>query len=132
MSIDLKWCSNCLSMSTRPRISLDEKGYCNACVWMEKKKSLDWSQRLVQLREILDKHKKNDGQFDCLVPVSGGKDGSYVAYNLKHTYGMNPLCLTITPPLALDLGEKNLKSFVDSGYSHISINSPVYSYEIIE
>ncbi len=54
--------------------------------------------------------------------VSVGKYGSYVAYNLKHKYGMNPLCLTITPALALDIGEQNLKAFVASGYNHITVN----------
>jgi len=56
------------------------------------------------------------------VPLSGGKDGSYVAYNLKHKYGMNPLCATVTPALPLPLGDQNLRSFVESGYNHISIN----------
>ena len=119
---NLKWCAACLSMSTRPRITFNEDGLCNACVWTETKKHLNWSQRENELSRILDEHRRNDGSFDCLVPVSGGKDGSYVAYNLKNKYGMNPLCVTITPPLPLDLGEKNLKSFVQSGYNHISVN----------
>ncbi|MDC3200280.1 N-acetyl sugar amidotransferase [Porticoccaceae bacterium] len=122
---DLRWCSNCLSMSTRPRISFDKRGWCNACVWTEEKKTLDWESRQNELENLLNKHRKTDGAFDCLVPCSGGKDGSYVAYNLKHKYGMNPLCLTITPPLALDLGEQNLKAFVNSGYNHITVN-PAY------
>ncbi len=121
----LRWCSNCLSMSTRPRISFDKRGWCNACVWMEKKKTLDWASRQKELEQLLDKHRRSDGGFDCLVPVSGGKDGSYVAYNLKHKYGMNPLALTITPALALELGEQNLKAFVASGYNHITVN-PAY------
>lgn len=128
MSIDLKslrWCSNCLAMSTRPRISFDKRGWCNACVWGEKKKTLDWVSREKELVNLLDKHRRNDGAFDCLVPVSGGKDGSYVAYNLKHKYKMNPLAITITPALSLELGERNLKAFVDSGYNHISVN-PAY------
>ena len=119
---NLRWCSNCLSMSTRPRITFDADGLCNACIWMGKKKNLDWDIRLKELEALLDKHRRNDGEFDCLVPVSGGKDGSYVAYNLKHKYGMNPLALTITPALPLELGEKNLKAFVESGYNHISVN----------
>ena len=118
----LRWCSNCLSMSTRRRISFDMRGWCNACVWMEKKKTLDWASREKELEQLLDKHRSRDGSFDCLVPVSGGKDGSYVAYNLKHKYGMNPLALTVTPALALDLGEQNLKAFVASGYNHITVN----------
>ena len=119
---NLSWCSNCLTMSTRPRITFDARGWCNACVWAEKKKSLDWGARQVELLRLLDKHRRNDGEFDCLVPLSGGKDGSYVAYNLKHKYGMNPLCVTVTPALPLPLGDQNLRSFVQSGYNHISIN----------
>ncbi len=122
---NLRWCSNCLSMSTRPRITFDDRGFCNACRWMEKKKTLDWDSREKELIKLLDKHRSKTGGFDCLVPVSGGKDGSYVAYNLKHKYNMNPLALTVTPALALDLGDENLKSFVASGYNHISIN-PAY------
>ena len=109
-------------MSTRPRIIFDARGWCNACVWTEKKKSLDWDARQTELFKLLDNHRRNDGEFDCLVPCSGGKDGSYVAYNLKHKYGMNPLCVTITPALPLPLGEQNLRAFVDSGYNHISVN----------
>ena len=32
---NLRWCSNCLSMSTRPRITFDAEGWCNACLWTE-------------------------------------------------------------------------------------------------
>jgi len=120
------WCSNCLAMSTRPRILFDVRGWCNACRWNEKKKTLDWGLRQQELKGLLDKHRRSDGGFDCLVPVSGGKDGSYVAYNLKHKYGMNPLCLTVTPALPLTLGDQNLSNFVKSGYNHITINP---SYE---
>ena len=119
---NLGWCSNCLTMSTRPRITFDERGWCNACVWSEKKRSLNWDERQVELESLLDKHRKNDGSFDCMVPCSGGKDGSYVAYNLKHKYRMNPLCITITPALTLRLGDLNLRAFVASGYNHISVN----------
>ena len=44
--------------------------------------------------------------FNCLVPCSGGKDGSYVAYNLKHKYKMKPLCLTVDPHLPTEIGKK--------------------------
>lgn len=119
---NVHWCSNCLTMSTRPRITFDERGWCNACVWTEKKKTLDWSTRQKELENLLDQHRRTDGKFDCLVPVSGGKDGSYVAYNLKQKYGMNPLAVTVTPALSLELGDRNLRAFVESGFNHISIN----------
>lgn len=119
---NLRWCKNCLTMSTRPRITFDERGWCNACIWAEKKKTIDWDARQFELKNLLDKHRRDNGEFDCVVPCSGGKDGSYVAYNLKHKYGMNPLCVTVTPALALPLGNQNLKAFIESGYDHISIN----------
>lgn len=115
-------CTNCLNMSTRPRIGFDDQGRCNACVWGERKKTIDWSSRERELHELLAKHKRTDGRFDCIVPVSGGKDGSYVAYNLKHKYGMNPLAVTVTPALALELGNRNLRAFIESGYNHVQIS----------
>ena len=102
----IRFCTRCLSMSTRPRISFNEKGICNACLWTEKKKTINWEKREDELIELLNKHRSSDGNFDCLVPVSGGKDGSYVAHNLKNKYNMNPLCITVTPPLPTQLERK--------------------------
>ena len=45
------WCSNCLNMSTRPRISFNEKGQCNACTWSEEKKTFDWEKRKKELKD---------------------------------------------------------------------------------
>jgi N-acetyl sugar amidotransferase len=118
-------------MSTRPRITFDKDGRCNACVWSDFKSVLDWTERESELKNLLNKHRRFDGEFDCLVPLSGGKDGSYVAYNLKHKYGMNPLCVTITPALPLELGERNLRAFVESGYNHISINPDYEAMRIL-
>ena len=109
-------------MSTRPRISFDERGLCNACVWAEKKKALDWAEREVRLERLLDQHRRSDGNFDCIVPVSGGKDGSYVAHMLKSKWGMNPLSVTVKPPLATELGETNLQAFIASGFPHVGIS----------
>lgn len=117
------WCSTCLNMSTRPRIEFDKQGSCNACQWTEEKKLLDWEPRQVELQSLLDKYRSPDGSgFDCVVPVSGGKDGSYVAYTLKHKYGMNPLAVTIRPALSLELGDENLTNFINSGFNHIHIS----------
>ena len=120
-SNEVFWCKNCVVMSTRPRISFDKRGHCSACQWAEKKKKIDWKKRGILLSNLLKKHKKNRG-YDCITTVSGGKDGSYVSYNLKHKFKMNPLAVTVRPPLETDLGSKNLNSFVNSGYDHIHIS----------
>lgn len=115
------WCTNCMNMSTRPRISFDARGWCNACQWMEEKKVMDWTPRKKELETLLATHKSKTGNFDCIVPVSGGKDGSYVAYTLKHKYGMNPLAVTVRPALSLQIGDQNLSNFIHSGYNHIHL-----------
>jgi N-acetyl sugar amidotransferase len=88
---------------------------------MEEKKTMDWGPRQKELEALLKKNKSKTGNFDCIVPVSGGKDGSYVAYMLKHVHGMNPLTITVRPALSLPIGDKNLFNFVHSGYNHIHL-----------
>jgi len=117
------WCTTCLNMSTRPRIEFDKQGSCNACQWSNEKKVMNWSSRQTELQNLTKKYKSSNGVgFDCVVPVSGGKDGSYVAYTLKKKYGMNPLAVTVRPALSLDLGDKNLTNFIDSGFNHIHVS----------
>jgi len=111
-------------MSTRPRITFDDRGWCNACCWAEQKRTLDWSSREQELLRLLDRHRSAGARYDCIVPVSGGKDGSYVAHSLKHRYGMSPLSVSVTPPLPLELGERNLRAFTASGYPLVVVNTP--------
>ncbi len=108
-------------MSTRPRISFNEIGICNACLWSEEKKKFNWKVREKELRKILAKYKSKNNQFDCIVPVSGGKDGSYVVHQLRSKYKMNPLAVTSRPPLSLELGNKNLENFINYGVDHIHV-----------
>lgn len=111
-------------ISTRPRLQFNKEGICSACQWTEEKKKIDWKKRKKNLIKLLNKHRSSsqNDSFNCLVPCSGGKDGSYVAYNLKHKYKMKPLCLTVDPHLPTEIGKKNLDNFIKSGYDHISIN----------
>ena len=60
------WCKNCLNMSTRPRIEFNHSSICNACVWSNEKKKINWNKRKRILTKNLNKDKN---QFNCLVPV---------------------------------------------------------------
>ena len=53
---DIFWCKNCVTMSTRPRITFDERGFCSACQWSEEKK-IDWTKRKQMLDNLLNKHR---------------------------------------------------------------------------
>ena len=120
----MKYCTKCLMPSTRPRLQFNKEGVCNACEWAEEKKNIDWSPRWQKLEELCDKHRKrNKGRFDVIVPYSGGKNGAYIAYTLKHKLGMNPLCVTIRPPMEDPVGLQCIKNFQDRGYDHLFITA---------
>lgn len=102
----------------RPRISFKE-GICSACSFADYKKTIDWSERERELERLCDEFRSADGNFDVVVPLSGGKDGGFVAHRLKTKYGMNPLTVTWSPLRYTDIGRTNLQSFVDSGFHHV-------------
>lgn len=116
------WCASCLNMSTRPRIEFNEYGECNACQWSKEKMSFDFGNRRKEFDDYI-KSIRGKHSFDCVVPVSGGKDGSYVATKLRDDYGLNILAVTVRPALELDLGSKNLQNFINSGFSHIHVST---------
>ena len=127
MSNTVQYCTKCLTPSTRPRVVFNEESVCNACQWAEKKKSIYWPQKWNELEKLCDEFRRKD-DFDVIVPCSGGKDGSYVAWKMKHDLGMNPLCVTVSPPLQTEIGRRNLENFRNSGFDLIEIrpNPEIY------
>jgi N-acetyl sugar amidotransferase len=117
---EVKYCKICTVSNQRPRITFDSQGVCSACNFgIYKRSKIDWKQREQELRDLCDKYRRTDGRYDVVVPCSGGKDGSFVAHQLKYVYGMNPLCVTWAPLIATDIGRRNLDAFIRSGFSHI-------------
>jgi len=113
---DVIFCTKCTMSNQRPRITLDENGVCSACNYAEfKKNSINWNERDKELMSLLDKHRKNDGSYDVLVPCSGGKDAAYIVHELKHKYGMNPLSVTWAPHVYTDIGWRNLHEMTRVG-----------------
>ncbi len=117
---EIKFCKLCTMSNQRPRITFDSQGVCSACTFSEiKKNKIDWQKREIELEELCEKFRKDNGEYDVIVPCSGGKDGSFVAHQLKYKYGMNPLTVTWAPLKASEIGRKNLDAFINSGFNHI-------------
>ena len=131
----VKFCTKCVMSNQRPTsaiefkhnkdskkitMAFDSNGVCDACRMAEIKNSINWEVREQELLKLLDKHRKSDGSYDCLVPGSGGKDSAYQAHVLKYKYNMNPLTVTWPPILYTDYGLKNWKNWLDSGFDNIS------------
>lgn len=132
---EVSFCTKCVMSNQRPTsavefkhtkdskkttMNFDEHGVCDACRTAEIKDNINWGMREDELIKLLDKHRKNDGSYDCLVPGSGGKDSAYQAHVLKYKYNMNPLTVTWPPILYTDYGLKNWKNWLDSGFDNIS------------
>lgn len=88
----------------------DEEGICNACRNYENRKSVDWDERKAELMEILDRYRSKDhSNWDCIIPVSGGKDSTYQVITMLEL-GMNPLCVTATTCDLTPIGRENIEN----------------------
>lgn len=107
---------------TRPDLLLDKQGVCNACRSYENRKTIDWNQRQTELLQILERYRHADGShWDCIIPVSGGKDSTYQVLKILEL-GLNPLCITSTTCDLSSLGHRNLENLKRLGVDHISVS----------
>lgn len=98
-----------------PTLHIGEDGVCDACRYAVNKEEIDWARREEELHKLLDQYRRNDGEYDCLVPGSGGKDSAYAAHLLKYKYGMHPLTVTWPPILYTDYGLQNFRNWLEVG-----------------
>jgi N-acetyl sugar amidotransferase len=117
----VRYCRHCVMPDTRPRIVFDEDGVCNACRHAEAKPSIDWNARRAEFLELIEGHRSPDGRWDCVVPWSGGKDSSTIAYRLKFDFGMNPLLVTFSPLILNDVGMANREEMLRLGFDHVFV-----------
>ena len=131
---DVRFCRRCVISNQRPNsavefahtaasrkatIGFNDEGVCDACVFAEQKAStVDWTERERRLRDLCDRHRRNDGHYDCLVPGSGGKDSFYAAHKLKYEYGMHPLTVTWAPHIYTEWGFRNHQRWIHAGFDN--------------
>ncbi len=129
------FCSKCVMSNQRPasipeflhtrsrknakylNIEKNKKGeyICDACKVATLKENINWGQRKKELIKLLNKYRSKKGDYDCVVPGSGGKDSVYAAHILKYQYGMNPLTVTWPPIMYTDYGYQNFKNWIEIG-----------------
>tara|TARA_B110000014_G_C20124868_1_gene598346 strand:+ start:4255 stop:5394 length:1140 start_codon:yes stop_codon:yes gene_type:complete len=107
----MKYCKKCLYPDTKPQLVFNDEDVCSACINSELKESIDWIQKEKEFRDICAKHKsKDDSNYDCIIPVSGGRDSTYQTYAMKEIFGMNPLAVAFHPLDQTQIGRKNLEN----------------------
>jgi N-acetyl sugar amidotransferase len=131
---EVKFCRRCVISNQRPNsaveyehtkaskkvtIRFDSDGICDACKFAERKRQgIDWEARDAELRELCDRHRKDDGSYDCILPGSGGKDSFFASHILKTKYGMHPLTVTWAPHIYTDWGWKNFQAWIHAGHDN--------------
>jgi N-acetyl sugar amidotransferase len=128
---EVRFCKKCVISNQRPNstvefrnhigetkqvIDFDDSGICSACRYHEEKeKNIDWKEREDILNILCDKFRSKTGNYDVIVPGSGGKDSAYTAHILKYKYRMNPLTVTWAPHEYTEIGWKNFTNWMHVG-----------------
>jgi len=125
----MNFCKNCLYPDTKPGLNFDKEGICDACRNNERKNEVDWDVRKQEFIEIIKKFRsKSDLKYDCIIPVSGGKDSTYQAYFVKKEFGLNPLLVNFIPRDLVPLGRKNIENLKKLGFDYIEFTPNPITY----
>ena len=108
MFTSMHYCVRCGMPSTEPEADFDSLGICVTCTSLEQKMQIDWTKREENLRSILDRY-RGKGDYDCIVPISGGKDSAFQLHVLTRKYGLRVLAVTFSHNWFSDTGMKNLR-----------------------
>lgn len=118
----LTYCKRCVMPDSKPDLHLDGQGICNACRSYERRVEVDWDIRHQELLALLERHRRPDGSnWDCIVPVSGGKDSTYQVIRMLQL-GLNPLCVNATTCDLSAIGRANLDNLRKLGVDCIEMS----------
>ena len=109
--MNFRYCKKCLFPETKPDLHFNTEGICSACTAAtEKNSNIDWEERKTEFYRILENYRipETESGYDCLIPVSGGKDSTYQAYFMKVICGMNPLCVCFETTNLTEVGRRNI------------------------
>lgn len=124
----IRYCEKCLNTDTRPNSKIDQySGLCPVCLFENEKTadSIDWDKRRKKLNElVLWGKEKTKSIYDCVIPVSGGKDSFRQSFYVRDNLHLNPLLVSYVypPERGSDRGPKNLATLISHGFNCISLS----------
>ncbi|MGE0254650.1 MAG: N-acetyl sugar amidotransferase [Alphaproteobacteria bacterium] len=106
----MRYCRRCLYPANHPlHLTFDDEGVCSGCRVHEEKDTLDWTERELRLRALLDAYRNRSGNsYDCIVPVSGARDSYFIVDLLRRRYGLRPLLVSYNRHYNTQRGIRNL------------------------
>ena len=122
----LLYCKNCVMPDSRPNLLIGEDGICNACKNYENRIQVDWDKRYNDLKNILKNNNTQNNNWDCIVPVSGGKDSTYQVIEILKL-DLKPLCVTSTTCDLSSIGRKNIENIKNLGVDYVELSpNPIF------
>jgi N-acetyl sugar amidotransferase len=118
--INITYCSKCILPNTRPNIRFDRNGNNCNCATSEKKAGICWASREQQWHRVVSDVKAKQAVYDCVIPVSGGKDSTWQVLKALES-DLKPLCVTWRTPIRTELGEANLRNLISLGVNHFDV-----------
>lgn len=101
----LRRCAGCLLPETFTFIQFDEQGVCNYC---RNYRTRNQPKPMDELLKLLAPYRRSDGQPDCIIPYSGGRDSTYALHIARTQLGLNPIAFTYDWGMVTDLGRRNI------------------------
>ncbi|NBJ96871.1 hypothetical protein D5282_05945 [bacterium 1xD8-48] len=118
----LKRCSKCLLPETFPGIHFDEAGECSIC--KQYKRKIPRGEE--NLKSLLDNNKNSNSRYDCIVPLSGGRDSCYMLHYMVRELGLKPVAYTYDWGMVTDLARRNIQRMCSElGVEHILISADI-------
>lgn len=115
------YCTKCVYPESKPDLFFKD-GICSACLNFEVRKSINWKEREQSFKELFSHLKKQNNSYDCIIPVSGGKDSHYQVIKALE-YGLRPLCVNATTDDLSVLGRYNLDNITKLGVDLLEVNT---------
>ena len=106
----MRYCRYCVYPgSSAAPLAFDENGSCSGCRTAGQRQAIDWTARKQRFEQLIERYRSKDGSnYDCIIPVSGGKDSYFQIHIIKMVYGLNPLLVTYHGNNYSPTGMKNL------------------------
>ncbi len=120
----MRYCTRCVYPAAAVNIVFDDEGVCSGCrVAEEMQEQADeefWEERRRAFEQIVRESRRGSSNWDCIIPVSGGKDSYWQTHLIRKVYGLNPLLVTYHGNNFLPEGQDNLDRMRDVlGVDHI-------------
>ncbi|RCV66045.1 Glucosamine 6-phosphate synthetase [Methanophagales archaeon] len=118
----LRRCTRCVLPETVPGIEFDEDGVCNFC---RNYKRINVNGEYA-LKEIIAPYRSKNGEPDCIVALSGGRDSSYALHHIKNVLKMDPIAYTYDWGMVTDLARRNQARLCgELGVEHIVVSADI-------